>query len=455
MYGRQLEEWVRRPVLWLAVLSVFTHLLWLSIPREVIFDEVHFGKFVTAYCCTHERFFDIHPPHAKLLIAATAYLTGWRGGFSFDHIGQSYDAVSPLGLRFLPALAGAVLPLAIYVLLKQLRVQPAGAFFGGLLIALDNAFTVQTRIIALDGLLLLAVLLSLSAYLRASECEGRARWRWLVASGGLAGLAAGVKFTGLVALGLLGLLMLREVLSSRSLRALALTLAVPVVVGGAALFVYTAGWVAHFLLLTESGSGDAWRVPRWEAPLAVSFVRETVALHKLMLTANYGLTASHPDASDWWEWPLMRTSVYYWQYGGEDGRAGGIYFLGSPLVWWGSSALLALMLAAEVFARGRHWRAYWLPLAGYVAAYVPLIRVPRALFLYHYLMPLLFAVLAGVAWLSARGFFRPGTISGQRGWYFVALGALAALFLFFSPLTYGFLLPHTLFAKLFWLTSWR
>jgi dolichyl-phosphate-mannose--protein O-mannosyl transferase len=35
-----------------------------------VFDEVTFGKFVQAYCCTGERFFDIHPPHGKLLIAA-------------------------------------------------------------------------------------------------------------------------------------------------------------------------------------------------------------------------------------------------------------------------------------------------------------------------------------------------------------------------------------------------
>ena len=61
------------------------HFVALAYPREVIFDEVHFGKFVTAYCCTGERFFDIHPPHAKLLVAGVAWVGGYRGGPSVPY----------------------------------------------------------------------------------------------------------------------------------------------------------------------------------------------------------------------------------------------------------------------------------------------------------------------------------------------------------------------------------
>ncbi|MBI4022126.1 MAG: phospholipid carrier-dependent glycosyltransferase [Candidatus Andersenbacteria bacterium] len=440
---------------WLLGLSMLTHFMWLGIPREVIFDEVHFGKFITAYCCTHERFFDIHPPHAKLLIAGTAYLTGFRGGFSFDHIGQAYGAVSPLGLRLLPALAGIALPLVVFVLLRQLGVRPAGAFMGGLVMTLDNALTVQTRVISLDGLLLLAITGSLCAYLQAERSTGRARWRWFALAGALAGLSVGVKFTGLSAPALLAVLLVRRWLGSGSVAQLLGWLTAATVVVGMAVLVYAAGWAVHFGLLYEPGSGDAWRVPQWEDPLAVSFVRETIEWHKMMLDANYGLTAGHPDASAWWEWPLMRSSVFYWQYGGTDARAGSIYFLGNPLVWWGSSALLAALLVSETMTRWRYWRAWWLPLLGYAISFAPLIRVPRALFLYHYLSPLLFAILAVVVWLDARGFFRPGKLGDQRSGYFMAIGALAAFFVVFSPLTYGFLLPPAWYAKLFWLPGWQ
>ncbi|MBI3421301.1 MAG: phospholipid carrier-dependent glycosyltransferase, partial [Candidatus Sungbacteria bacterium] len=51
--------------LWLlTTASIGLHFTALDYPRQVVFDEVHFGKFVNAYCCTKERFFDIHPPHA-------------------------------------------------------------------------------------------------------------------------------------------------------------------------------------------------------------------------------------------------------------------------------------------------------------------------------------------------------------------------------------------------------
>ena len=48
------------PFLLLAVLSFTVHFAFLSYPAQVVFDEVHFGKFVAGYF-THQYFFDIHP----------------------------------------------------------------------------------------------------------------------------------------------------------------------------------------------------------------------------------------------------------------------------------------------------------------------------------------------------------------------------------------------------------
>jgi dolichyl-phosphate-mannose--protein O-mannosyl transferase len=443
--------------------SAVTHFMWLSYPPQVVFDEVHFGKFVTAYCCTGEHIFDIHPPHGKLLIAGGAYLAGFRGGHSFSHIGQPYGDISSLAARLVPAFSGTMLPLMIFILLGQLGAREAAAFFGGMAILFDNALTVQTRIIALDGLLLLATFASLSLCLAALQRSGVHRSRLLAAAGALAGLAAGVKFTGLVAIGMILALLAVWFWQKYRLAQLRGFLQAGALVIISALLVYGAGWALHFVLLTEPGPGDAWGVPHWDQPVVLSFLRETAQLHRVMLNANVGLTASHPDSSQWWEWPFMRTSVFYWNYGGTDGRQGSIYFLGNPLVWWGSTMLLLCLLVDMAVRRLFSLQALkraemplvWIPLLGYIAALAPLVRVPRALFLYHYLTPLVFAILAVVLWLDATQFFIGTTVGKQSRVYFFLLAVLIVLFLIFSPLTYGFLLSPRLYDALFWLPTWR
>ena len=472
---QKIVQWPERKwlIIVLLAISFVTQFMWLSYPREVVFDEVHFGKFVTAYCCTGERFFDIHPPHAKLLIAGVAYLAGYEGGMSFANISQSYGDISPVGLRLIPVIMGTLLPLLVFMLLRQLGASWAAAFFGGLLIAFDNAFTVQNRIISLDGVLLVSIVGSLSAYLRVEELVELKKvgtWRWVMFSiltGGLAGLAVGAKFTGLAIGGLIGVLICLRLLKSIAWGELVRWIVTVLVIVVSGLVVYGAGWILHFTLLPLPGSGDAWGVAQWDKPIVTSFVRETVNLHKTMYRANYDLTATHPDASKWWSWPWMQTSVYYWQYSGvaADGigkRVGTIYFLGNPVVWWGSGVVFVLALVHIVIRRvkGLSVRAVlgnkgWILIIGYIIAFAPLIRVPRALFLYHYLTPLIFSIMVGVLWLDKLRWFREGSVWRQPKRYFVVIGVLALFFVIMSPLTYGFLLSPELQKLLFWLDTWR
>src|SRR3990172_1404453 len=93
------------------------HFFRLSEPRNVVFDEVHFGGFVSAYCASGSYFFDIHPPHAKLLIAAAAALGGYQGDQSFRDLGEPIARVSPALLRGVSALAGSLIPALLFVLM--------------------------------------------------------------------------------------------------------------------------------------------------------------------------------------------------------------------------------------------------------------------------------------------------------------------------------------------------
>lgn len=430
-----------------AIVSLAVRLIGLTAIHQVVFDEVHFGKFVSSYCCTHERFFDIHPPVGKLIIAGGAYLMGYRGEFSFDSIGQDYGDSTIFGLRLTPAFAGALLPIIVLILLRQVGVSLPLAIVGGVAVALDNALIVESRIIITDSILLAATFGALSCGLAATRAKtSRSAWLFAIAAGALSGAAVGTKFTGLVAGGLVGLLFFARMMLPSMKDATVWGLRLLGAIAAAAA-VYLISWMLHFSLLTMPGSGDVWGVPTG------SFWNDLVHTHQQMVSANYNLTATHPYGSKWWTWPFMVRSVFYWQ--GEANHF--MYLLGNPFVWWGSFALLCFGMGTFFWkiakgkmsaVQGFFSSGAWIFLVGYLVSYVPLMRVPRVLFLYHYLTPLLFSLLLGVWWLDR-------LFPDKRRVVVISIACIAVGFLYISPLTYGFELPSWWYNLLFTFTMWR
>lgn len=84
------------------------------------FDEVHFGKFASYYL-RGSYFFDVHPPLAKMMLAAMGYFIGYDGHFLFDSIGDSYisNNVPYVGLRSLPAFLGAMTVPVVYLTMRE------------------------------------------------------------------------------------------------------------------------------------------------------------------------------------------------------------------------------------------------------------------------------------------------------------------------------------------------
>ncbi len=428
---------LRLPAL-ILILSAGIHLINLGYPDSVVFDEVYFGKYATSYCCSGKNFFTFHPPHGILLIAGAAKLFGYKGTVAFNKIGQTYGAESPVGLRLVPALSGTVLPLILFVLLRQLGASNAASLMGALLVMFDNAIILQSRVIALDALLLLAIFSSLACFIAATRASTKAH-RWVLASGCLAGLATGIKFTGLVAVGLPGVMTLMIVLRGFSQKKLT-----DWTVKWGTFFVgfitiYLAGWYLHFALLTQPGTGDAWMVA------SGNFFADTIHLHQKMLSVNIGLTATHQDGSPWWTWPIMRTPVYYWGQGDS-----ALYLIGNPVIWWGIAVLFVAVLIDIIdigltritqkridTANKQPCNYLWLPIFGYAIALFPLIWVPRVLFMYHYLTALLFSIMAAVLWLDYAGWTNTGGILRQRKSYYAVAALIIIGFISLFPLTYG------------------
>ncbi len=439
--------------LWvLLILAALTRLTWLSYPNQVIFDEVHFGKFITAYCCTGERFFDIHPPHVKLMIAGVGRLFGYQGGFDFKNIGESYGQIPVWPLRLVPALSGVLLPLILFILMRQLGASIAAALLVGVAVVFDNALVIQSRVISLDGVLLAATFGSMTAFLAGVARPSPKNMGWFVLCGALVGLAVGAKFTGLSAAVMVTLLVLWQAGKEANAPSATTWLVRFLVITVSALAIYSLGWWLHYALLPLPGSGDAWQT------VSDNVVADTLAMHTIMFNANYNLTATHPHSSHWWTWPVMLRPVFYWQGVGPSA----IYFLGNPVVWWGAAllfltALVGVMQSVLVERQGRRALAPagWFLLAGFFIVFGPLMRVPRALFLYHYVTPLVFSLLFGVWWLDSV----PSDVTKRQmwksQWLWPIIGLTVIGFIFFSPITYGFTIPQWWWDHLFWLRTWR
>lgn len=410
---------------------------------QVIFDEVHFGKFISSYCCSHERFFDIHPPVGKLIIASVARSSGFQGNFPFEHIGQPFNGVSVLALRFVPALFGSVLAGIVYILLRQLGTSRILASIGGLAIAFDNALILESRLILTDSILLTTSFGALATGIASVQTKSaRASWVFVILAGLLAGASVGTKFTGAIAEGLVVVLFLATGLGKKSGTALSWLLKI-VLFLLVALGVYLSAWWIHFALLTQPGSGDVWGVPTGH------FFADFISLHQQMISANVHLTASHPYGSKWWTWPIMLRSVFYWQGDGTKF----IYLLGNPIVWWGAFICFCMAIVNIVRSSSRGSSAklgmIWLMVIGYFASYVPLMRVPRVLFLYHYLTPLLFSVIISVWFLDQL------SIITTKMRAIILIGIIILAFICISPLTYGYSISAYWQSILFAISSWR
>lgn len=453
--------------------SLLTHFLFFGHPNETVFDEVHFGKFISGYF-THEYFFDIHPPLGKLLISGMGYLAGFQPGFSFAEIGQKFPDNTYLWLRLLPTLAGVLLSLIIFFFVLRLGLSRIAAFSAAMLIVFENAILVQSRFILLDSFLLLFGFSALLAYFKYAQ-ENKIFYLFL--SGAFAVLSLSVKWTGTTFLALIITLEIIRLVKEKNglflLRNLMALLILPFVI-------YFSIFAIHLGLLTKSGPGDAFMSLGFQKTLAGSTVNaegyrplglmtKFVELNLKMYGANTNLTAGHPYSSKWYSWPFMARPIYYWygstspsvvssgpngspqaDTGATTGQGQRIYFLGNPVVWWASTTAIIYSLFAlardTVKRRPKNKTLIFLGIA-YLFNLLPFIGITRAMFLYHYMIGLIFAIVALVCLIDRE--------QSKNKIFVVLLAASFLAFLFFSPLTYGLPLTNSAYHLRVWFPSWQ
>ncbi|KAJ1931459.1 Dolichyl-phosphate-mannose--protein mannosyltransferase 1, partial [Linderina pennispora] len=207
------NQWITLALI--MVVASYVRLWRLSNPGNVVFDEVHFGKFAGKYI-NGTYFFDVHPPLAKMMFAAAGKIAGYDGVFDFKSIGLDYAAagVPYVGMRLMPALLGLAMVPITYITLAALGHAADACALGALVIAFENALLTQSRLILLDSALIfftgLTIMFWALFFTEAHRPFSNRWWTYLFLTGANLGNALSCKWVGLFLVATIGIWTLKD-----------------------------------------------------------------------------------------------------------------------------------------------------------------------------------------------------------------------------------------------------
>lgn len=358
----------RDPWAWCAGLcAVFLGLLWirLHIPSEIYFDEVHYVKAARVLLTMERPQNPEHPMVGKEILAAGMWLFG----------------DSPRGWRIMPALFGTFGLFAFSRLVWHASHRQVATVLATLLLAIDFAWFIQSRIAMLDIFMATFAVIALWQIAAALRAPARARWR-LAAAGLFLGLAMGSKWSVIGPAMVPGLAFFAIRLRFAGKRLLTDTRSPPLPgisllegalwLGVLPLAVYFASFLPTFFYATSPVS--PWHLIDYQG---------------YMIRLQDSVVKKHTYMTVWWQWVLDQRGIWY-LYKNVDGTQRGIVLIGNPVVMWAGLPALGWCLWAGLSRA----RADALGLAVlYLAAIGMWIGNGKPVqFYYHYLLPGTFLV---------------------------------------------------------------
>uniref|UniRef100_A0A093V636 Dolichyl-phosphate-mannose--protein mannosyltransferase n=1 Tax=Talaromyces marneffei PM1 TaxID=1077442 RepID=A0A093V636_TALMA len=257
-----LDEWefVIAPIIFTA-LSFFTRI---------------FGKFGSHYL-KREFYFDVHPPLGKILVGLSGYLAGYNGSFEFKSGEQYPEDVNYTFMRVFNAFFGVVcVPLAYYTA-RELNFRRPTVWLVTLMVLFENSYATISRFILLDSMLLCFTFTTVLCWARFHRLRNQSfsvEWfAWLFLTGVSIGCVCSIKLVGLFCTALVGLHTAEDLWNKfGDVKMPVTTLARHVVARVICLIivpllVYMFSFYLHFLILENTGPGDAQMSSLFQANL--------------------------------------------------------------------------------------------------------------------------------------------------------------------------------------------
>lgn len=373
----------------LTIIAIITRFYLFGYPPEVVFDEVHFGKFILAYL-EKKSFFDIHPPFAKLLIAGFAKILSFKTDCTFLNIGQSCSGETFLFLRFLPSVFSFLFIFVFYLFLSELTSSKTTGLIGAFFIALENGFIVQGRLILIDIFLLFFGFLTLFLILKYQQKKDL---YYLLLAGLSLGFTISTKWTGLsfIVSSLLIFLIQKESIKEKIKNFSILLLL--------SFFVYLFSFWVHFKIIPNQGEQALFVGYDFEK---LNFLQKFLTMNKIMYTSQSSLNqVTHPYQSNPIEWLFMKKEIFYWTKENKK-----IFFTGNIFLWYSATLSLFFLIGSFFSLKMKKFFNYsnfllLFLLLSFLSNYLPFFSLQRPIFLYHYLPAYAF-LLANLAILTEK-----------------------------------------------------
>lgn len=394
-----------------------------SFQNGTVFDEPVFARTAYEYLHGIRSYEDTHPPLGKLLISA----------------GIAVFGMNPFGWRFMGAAAGAVMLIVLWAFSRRLYKNPWISLFAVMLFAADFMHFTHTRLAQVDAFLVLFIMGMYYFMLRymeelGSRAEGKRLRRWLALSGVCMGCAVSCKWSGCYAA--LGLAVLWGAGTVRAWRQGTLDKKA---------VIRLCLWCVLFFAVIPVCIYVASYIPYVAADEEMGFAERVWKNQINMFLYHSGISAEHPYASQWYQWPLIIKPMVYYQVSRGMSQES-VILMGNPVLWWGGIAAFFFCLYQVIDQRDCKGAVL---ITAFSAPLIPWMLVPRSSFLYHY-----FPCLPILALMMGYGAEKMGK-KGTAALGICAAGAIV-LFAVYYPVLSGYPVPQEYLTRLTrWVPWWR
>ena len=129
----------------LSAMSLWLRYWRIELPRHVVLDEIHFGKFVHWYA-RGEYYLDIHPPLARLTLYGVGTMLGLDPSFSFNNTADEYESDAQfVPMRLVSATFGALLVPLTFCLARSMGASRIGSIIAAASVLFENMSVTQSR----------------------------------------------------------------------------------------------------------------------------------------------------------------------------------------------------------------------------------------------------------------------------------------------------------------------